>query len=316
MKKIRFIKQMTFLFFVFCLLGINYAWHTDNLIIFSNISTGGMEYSFDQGGKSLTVLLDSAAANELLKLERGASYQLSYTLKKDDRNSIALKSIQHEYMGNIAVNLNSVTCSYQGAPLTPSAVIQSLIPGSLGSFECYNDFQGCYGTITLIKTSDPTETNNRISVEELDSELQAQLKADYTARLPKENNECVEILDETNQEVNEKAVGKDKEDNDKDKEIKDKEEKDKEDKDKEDKGEEEKDKEDKDKEDKDKEGKDKEEKDKEDKDKEDKDKDDKDKDDKDKEDKPDEEEPVVLAALSLEGTYSFEVPLHFDQYNQ
>ena len=152
---------------VVCLMGINYAYFTGQLNISSKIESANMKYS--DGGLDIT--LHSEATNHLMNLAKDGSYSLTYSLNSNNKNNIPLKKIENESIGNISIKLENVKLTQDGKELD-SSFIYNRIPNILGTFDCYHDFDGVNGTITMIKQSEPTNLNVVINKNELSKEAQ------------------------------------------------------------------------------------------------------------------------------------------------
>lgn len=153
-----------------CLLGVSYAAYTDNLVVNSRINSAKMNYSFTFDGKNLNVTLDSSTANYMLSMGQGDRYEIDYSINNDDHNNIPLKSISNKYIGSIDIQLKNSEFQMQNY-----GYLLSLLPSSLGIFECYHDFDGTNGTISLIKVSQAQQLNTVINKKALPIEILQQL---------------------------------------------------------------------------------------------------------------------------------------------
>ena len=152
---------------VVCLMGINYAYFTGQLNISSKIETASMKYS--DGGLDIT--LHSEATIHLMNLAKDGTYSLTYSLNSNNKNNVPLKKIKNKNIGNISIKLKNVKVTQDGKELN-SSFVYNRIPNILGTFDCYHDFDGVNGTITMIKQSEPTNINLVINKNELSKEAQ------------------------------------------------------------------------------------------------------------------------------------------------
>lgn len=171
-KAIRWILTMACI--VVCLMGINYAYFTGQLTISSKIKTANMKYSFSNGGNILNITLDSEVTINLLNLPKNETYILTYSLKSNSKN-VPLKKIENKNIGSISIDLKDIEITQDNKDLEVSTLVNNSIPKSLGTFDCYHDFDGVNGTITLIKQSEPTNLNLVINKNELTIDEQKQL---------------------------------------------------------------------------------------------------------------------------------------------
>ncbi len=198
MKSLAFVKiLMVVSCITITLLGVSYARFTDKMDIVQNVTTANMNYVFETDGKNLNVFLGSDTASELLLMNEGDTYQLVYNLKKLNINDIELKNIQNEYLGTISIELKSVNQTMQMEELD----LSSYLPGSLGDFDCYHDFDGMTGKITLVKKSSRVIlSGSSINLSALPSDLQEQIKVTIEEKINTDDDvEQVdfEIIDDT-----------------------------------------------------------------------------------------------------------------------
>lgn len=163
---------------VVSLMGISYAYFGEKLTISSKIQTANMKYSFSDGGNILNITLDSEVTLKLLNLAKDEIYTLEYSLKSNDKN-VPLKKIVDKHIGSISIDLEDVI-SQDSNEVKVSSIVNNSIPDSIGTFDCYHDFDGVNGTITLIKQTEPTNLNIVINKEDLTVEEQKQLGIEET----------------------------------------------------------------------------------------------------------------------------------------
>jgi hypothetical protein len=135
-------------------LGVGYAYFTDVLTIESNIDTGNMDYTFSIEGDTLNVSLDYKASNTLWNMKKGDKYTIEYTVDSKDADNVSLKKIDNKWIASVTINRASFLCKQNGLVISPPASVVACIPTSLGSYECYHNFDGKNGTITLVKAFD------------------------------------------------------------------------------------------------------------------------------------------------------------------
>lgn len=185
---------------VISLMGIGYASFTHHIEMLNNISTSSMQYNISFEENSIDISLDSDTSYRLLNLNQGDSYELTYNLNKDKGN-VPLKKINNKYIGSVTIHLNDVKIDNHAIPIDNSSFVLSCIPNTIGSFECFHNFDGANGTITLIKQSEPMDVNCEINKSELSQEMQQQLGIDTSLEEVveeeiKKDLEVVQIVEE------------------------------------------------------------------------------------------------------------------------
>lgn len=158
-----------------CLMGISYSAHTDHVNILNMVKTGDMDYIFDIGGNTLKIELDTETSNELLHLQEGGEYLIPYRLKNDGQDNIPMQKIDNMLIGEITISLKEMFVIKDGESTLLPSDIPIGIPDSLGTFQCYHDYDGENGTIKLIKKSQPKESELTVNIDDLPSMLREQL---------------------------------------------------------------------------------------------------------------------------------------------
>jgi hypothetical protein len=135
-----------------------------------------MDYVFICDDKELNISFGQSVANYMLNMKPDEAYTISYQLDAQSTQTVPLKLINHEYIGSIDINLISVSTNLpQGLSNEYHNFVSSLLPDSLGKFDCYNDFNNNMGTITLVKKTEPVSINCNINKNDLAPELLQQL---------------------------------------------------------------------------------------------------------------------------------------------
>lgn len=161
---------------IVCLLGVSYAGYTSSLRITQDVRTARMDYIFSSDDKTLNITFGQSVANYFLNMKPGENYTISYQLDSQSIRNVPLKSIDHKYVGSIDINLVSVLTNLpQGLSNENLNYLTSLLPGSLGEFECYNDFDNNMGMITLVKKTEPEAINCNKNKSELPPALLLEL---------------------------------------------------------------------------------------------------------------------------------------------
>jgi len=171
-----------------CLMGISYAAFTDQATIFHNVKTANMQYNFSVGEDCLNIELDSSTSDYLLNLKQGGTYSIPYSLNTKDLDNVPLKRLNNKYIGSISIDLHDVNLAQDNKGIE----LSSLLPSSLGTFDCYHDFDGMNGTITLLKTSDPIALELTINKSDLSQELQTEIENLLVEKTAEDNLELEE----------------------------------------------------------------------------------------------------------------------------
>lgn len=160
--------------FAICLMGVSFAGYTDCISVLHNVTTAKMDYTSKFDGNMLNVELDGDESIKILNLLKDESYEILYSLGRKDRGNISLKKISHEYIGDITVNLTDFV--QEGKVIETNDFMIQVMPKSLGTFQCYHDFDGIKGKITLKKISDPIVIEEKVNLSELPEEIQLQIE--------------------------------------------------------------------------------------------------------------------------------------------
>ena len=160
------------------LLGVSFAGWTDINKIVASISTGYMDYDFQESGNSLTLIRGSSSydinANicvengkylkiyiidpkPIINMKQGDKLRIEYKLKEGEEGNVPLKA-KKEDLGLISIALKPETIcwSCNGLMLTESDYA-NLVPDNLGVFKAYHYFDGLGGVIEMISESFPTK---------------------------------------------------------------------------------------------------------------------------------------------------------------
>lgn len=180
-KTIRWLLTMACI--VVCLMGVNYAYYTGQIKISNQVKTATMNYSINNMGNTLDIMLDTDSTFNLMNLEKGGKYILSYSLRSNGHN-VPLKKIESESIGSITIGLRSMTITKDNMNLDGLSFINKSIPNSIGTFDCYHNFDGVNGTITLIKKTDVSSFNLEFNKNDLD--ITDQIKLGIEESLDKE----------------------------------------------------------------------------------------------------------------------------------
>lgn len=185
---------------VISLMGIGYASFTHHIEMLNNISTSSMQYNISFEENSINISLDSDTSYHLLNLNQGDAYDLTYSLNKEKGN-VPLKKINNKYIGSVTIHLNDVKIDNNAIHIDNSSFVLSCIPNTIGSFECFHNFDGVNGTITLIKQTEPMNVNCEINKSELSQEMQQLLGIDNSLEEVveekiKKDSEVVQIVEE------------------------------------------------------------------------------------------------------------------------
>lgn len=201
-KTIRWLLTMACI--VVCLMGVNYAYFAGQINISSQVKTATMNYSFNDMGSTLDIILDTDSTFQLMNLEKGGEYKLTYSLKSDGDN-VPLKKIENESIGSITIGLKSMIITKDNMKLDGLSFVNNSIPNSIGTFDCYHTFDGVNGTLTLFKQTDASSFMLEFNKNDLD--INDQIKLGIEESLDKEI-----IIDNTinGSDLDEKVKGEDK----------------------------------------------------------------------------------------------------------
>lgn len=167
-------------------MGISYSAYTDNISIDNIIQTGSMNYVYETGSDILRIELDPDSSNKLLHLLEGEKYIIPYSLKKTEQGNVRMGKINNKLIGDIEITLDDMYVIKEGEhiPLIMDEPIG--VPDSLGTFECYHDYDGEKGSITLIKKSQYKAPELTIYKEDLPGLLQEQLEINVPSSIEDE----------------------------------------------------------------------------------------------------------------------------------
>jgi len=166
------------------LMGVTYAGWTDIGKMVANITTGFLNYNFEESGNSLVLVRNSSVipipasitvdrgkylrieildAGAIMDMTYGDTLRIYYVLKNGEDGNVPLKA-KEEDLGLISIDLKRETVSWNltGGDYNAGDYI-NLLPENLGVYQVYHCFKARCGVIDLIPVHLPAKPVDSIT---------------------------------------------------------------------------------------------------------------------------------------------------------